>query len=309
MSSKPLYNVSICTFADGSQEYMVSSNPICCRSHKKDPLSFLGCRKLDKDSSDSYTPFGSADYEIVDDDMFREFSDSESSVSESLDEGLVLYRKIRSETESIRRSRRSVEIIARANRWDYFVTLTFDPKKVDSFDYYASTRAFQKWCKAMKRKNPSMQFIFVIEKHPTSGRYHLHGLLSGCCLSLVLSAKCEKRLKGIFNIPFDYDLGFTEVSLVKDTGAASKYISKYIGKALGEVPKGANRYFVSNGVKRLEDIRETFLFDDEELPLVLDTLRGIADRVSSSFVDVIHTTFTYFKVFAPSPLSGSVALT
>lgn len=302
------YNVSVVTFADGSQDIFVVDKAIVPRSHKKHTLPVPGCREFSEDercSSVAYTPFGFADREIVDDEVFfRDLADD----AEPLDEKLVQYRKDRSDQESIRRARRIVETTARANLWDYFVTLTFDPQRVDSFDYAAVSEAVQKWRKSMKRKYPSMEYVLVFEKHQ-SGRYHLHGLLSGCSLHLVPSACKAKRDQGIYNIPSDYDLGYTEVSLVRDTGAASRYISKYIGKALGEVPAGASRYLVSHGVKRLEDVRETFLYDSEDLPLVIETFRGIADRISNAFVDVIDTTFTYFKVFAPKPLPAAVALT
>lgn len=300
------YNVAFISLADGSQEIVTYSRPIDTRLSSENPRS-SGVRKLSDDESS--TPFGDADYDICDDSTF--FSDCVSP------ENLAL-RKRHSEINSIKRARKSVDYIGKCNDWSngYFVTLTFNPDVLNSYDYFVCQDAVIKWLDCMRHRYPGMEYLLVFEKHK-SGRYHVHALIRGCELRLVpaVNAKTGKHIymkgKQIFNLSLDeYKLGLTTVSYIENSRAAAQYISKYIGKALGEVPAGCHRYFASRSLNRLEDCRETFFIDDlYYLSNVIDWLHGIADSVHQVFVDVIKTTVTYFKVFSAGPLSGAVAPT
>ena len=60
--------------------------------------------------------------------------------------------------------------ISRSNDWDYFLTLTFNPEKVNSYDYEEVTKKLSQWIKNMKRKYaPDLKYLLVPERHK-SGR-------------------------------------------------------------------------------------------------------------------------------------------
>lgn len=298
MAGIPLWQISEIKYADGCREYTVTDKAVMSYPRKKEK-KYPGARLL---LDPELSPFGGlVEYEIYDMNLFRSSFEEETFTEEE-----EAYRKLRSERESIRRAKHAVEVIGRANTWDYFFTLTFNPDKVNSYDYDSVADALEKWLDCMKHRYSSMQWLLVLEKHK-SGRYHSHALVSGCPdIRLIPAVKKSGKIVYtktgdiVYNMPLEYDYGFTTVTHVKDSGAAAMYISKYIGKALGEVPAGKKRYWASRGLKRLKDIRTTWLFETvEEYETAVDTIMGIADKIHKSFVEAIKTTFTYVKVFAP----------
>ena len=46
---------------------------------------------------------------------------------------------------SLRRAKGKIYDYSRANEWDWFVTLTFAPEKVDRYDYSSCTKKLSKW--------------------------------------------------------------------------------------------------------------------------------------------------------------------
>lgn len=310
--SRPLRNVRRIQFSDGSEEVIVSDRPVMSCPREEETRFVLppaGCEVIRKDS-DKITPFGEeALYLVVNHDLFSRAEEITQDLEPS--EEVKALRKERSEKESIRRAKREVEIIGRCNDWTggYFLTLTFDDELVNALDYDACYSAVEKWLDCMRKRYASMQYILVFEKHPSSGRYHVHGLLRGCSLRLLPAQNPHtgklifKNGKQIFNLDSkEYKYGFTTVSRVADSGAAAMYISKYIGKALGEVPSGCHRYLASRTLQRLKDVAQDFLYETAgELELVKETLLGLADRVNSVFVKITGTTFTYYKMFAAPP--------
>ena len=54
-------------------------------------------------------------------------------------------QKEHSNTVSVNRSKNNMFRIARSNNWDYFITLTFDQKKIDSSDYDLISKLMTKY--------------------------------------------------------------------------------------------------------------------------------------------------------------------
>lgn len=158
--------------------------------------------------------------------------------------------------DNINRSIQAVFDIALLNDFDYFVTLTFDPKKVNSSDYDLVHDVFLKWLKYYRKKYKSdFRYLFVAELHK-SGRVHFHGLVSsvfdmvdsGCvivpCFDRpvhlhklscdVCGLVCDQRV--VYNMP-EWRYGFSSAvrfQKVDDgyngTTAIAKYLVKYITK-------------------------------------------------------------------------------
>ena len=92
-----------------------------------------------------------------------------------------LYDKIsdikRSIEVSRNRAKNMIYDYARTNDFEYFVTMTFNPDKVDSFNYVACSQKLSDWLKNLRRRvAPDIRYLFVPELHK-SGRYHFHGIL------------------------------------------------------------------------------------------------------------------------------------
>jgi hypothetical protein len=151
---------------------------------------------------------------------------------------------------SARRSKNMIYDYARANIWEWFVTITFDPKKVDSLNYDVCTKKLSQWLKNIRKRHcRDMKYLFVPELHK-SGRYHFHGIISDC-EGLEFTDSNHKTNDGevIYNIG-KYKLGFTTATKVKDTQKVSMYIAKYVTKDLTSTIKGKRRYWQSKNCKK-----------------------------------------------------------
>lgn len=143
---------------------------------------------------------------------------------------------------SMRRARAKLRRLALANRFEYFVTLTLDPAKIDRYDGAAVTKALSQWCDNMVRRH-GLRYILVPERHK-DGAFHFHGFMGGPGLEAVDS---NHRIAGrpVFNLP-QWRLGFsTAQPLYGEYAAAVAYCCKYIGKQEGERPLG--RWYYSGG--------------------------------------------------------------
>ena len=161
-----------------------------------------------------------------------------------------------------RRARANVRRVALASSFKYFVTLTFDPARVDSMDPAAVVKAMSIWCDNNVRRK-GLAYVLVPELHK-SGRVHFHGFFndalpavdSGC-----LKIPGQKRLKKpktkkeraelisagaqvVYNLP-NWTYGFTTaLELVGSYPAAVAYVCKYIGK---DAQKIGGRWYYSGG--------------------------------------------------------------
>lgn len=183
---------------------------------------------------------------------------------------------------SMRRARAQLRRLALANRFDYFVTLTLDPEKIDRYDGAAVVKALGQWCDNMVRRH-GLRYILVPERHK-DGAFHFHGFMAGEGLKAVDSGvKWDGR--PVYNLP-QWTLGFTTAQQLYGTySAAVGYCCKYIGKQQGERPLG--RWYYSGGA----------LAKPEKTYAALD-FRGLAEDYKSEAVEleipgtkllVIHT--------------------
>lgn len=205
--------------------------------------------------------------------------------------------KIRSEIESIKRTRKQVDIYGRANIWKYFVTLTFDPEKIDSYNYDLVKKITKKWLDKIRHRYTDVRYLLVFEKHK-SGRYHIHALFANCNFNLKYSGKKGKNNTLLYNMEsLDYDMGYTTVSYIKDSAAAGRYLSKYIGKSLGEVPDQAKRYWATKNLTNKNDItKKRYIMDQKQKEQFINVLKELADRFHDYYIKTIDNTITYFHL-------------
>ena len=143
---------------------------------------------------------------------------------------------------SMRRARSKLRRLALANQFDYFVTLTLDPEKIDRFDGAAVTKALGRWCDNMVRRH-GLRYILVPERHK-DGAFHFHGFMAGDGLQAVDSG-VEWDGRPVLNLP-QWPYGFTTAqTLYGEYSAAVGYCCKYIGKQEDQRPLG--RWYYSGG--------------------------------------------------------------
>ena len=143
---------------------------------------------------------------------------------------------------SMRRARAKLRRMALANAFDYFVTLTLDPARIDRYDGAAVTRALGQWCDNMVRRH-GLRYMLVPERHK-DGAFHFHGFMAGEGL-IAADSGVRWADRPVYNLP-QWTLGFTTAQrLYGEYSAAVGYCCKYIGKQEGQRPLG--RWYYSGG--------------------------------------------------------------
>lgn len=129
--------------------------------------------------------------------------------------------------------------LALNNTWQYFLTITFNPKEVgEPYSHEKAIALLTKWIDNQKHQNKNMSYILVSEFHKESGNLHFHGLFSNVPKWKLTEAKNPKTGKlifkdgvQIFNLN-NYKYGFTTISYIKDSERVAHYLSKYITKEI-----------------------------------------------------------------------------
>lgn len=171
---------------------------------------------------------------------------------------------------SARRAAAKLRRLALANDFEYFVTLTFDPEKVDSFDAAAVGKILNRWTDNMVRRH-GLRYVIAPELHK-SGRIHLHGFFAGAGLKVVESGHVDSCGHPVYNLP-QWGYGFsTAIRLYGNYHAAVGYCTKYITKLEGQRIMG--RWYYSGGTLR-EPERDML---DAEYRKMVDTYFPIGPR-------------------------------
>lgn len=157
---------------------------------------------------------------------------------------------------STRRAKNTVTDYALCNKFELFITLTFNQKLNDSFDYDYCKKLVSKWINNQRRHSPQLRYILVAEKHK-SGAIHFHALFGNYngILSPAINNKKNSKYFGkeiykngkqIFNLD-GWKYGFSTASYIKNTTAAARYIQKYLTKDFIEA-FNKKRFWVSRGL-------------------------------------------------------------
>ena len=140
--------------------------------------------------------------------------------------------------------------ISRANTWEYFLTFTFDRKKIDSSNYDLLCEKVSIWLNNLKKRYaPDLKYLIVPELHKDGVHYHFHGLLANTGNIKFIDSGIRVKNRIIYNMD-NWKYGFSTASKVSDSGRVSSYITKYITKDLCVVGKGKKRYWCSNNCDR-----------------------------------------------------------
>lgn len=150
---------------------------------------------------------------------------------------------------NMNRSIQKVYDLARCNEFRWFITLTFDPNKVNRYDYDSCVDAIKRFTDRL-RKNGN-KWLIVPEQHK-DGAYHFHGLVTGELPLKDSGRRCYNEKSGqeykIYNLA-NYDYGFTTATEIVDSSRTASYIAKYLTKDI-TVPKGRKCYWASKSLAR-----------------------------------------------------------
>lgn len=189
-------------------------------------------------------PGGTVQYMFSERVKQRDFSSDSSSVQH---DGSSVERK---KLENQSRRKQKIYDLARSNSFDWFVTLTFDPDRVDRFDYDSCSSALYSFTHLLAKKG-GFRWIIVPEQHK-NGAYHFHGLIGGD-LSLSRALHPDSGLplsdrsgRAIYNVT-DYQAGFTTATAITDQARAASYLTKYLTKSI-QVPRGKKGYWASRNL-------------------------------------------------------------
>lgn len=152
--------------------------------------------------------------------------------------------------------KRKIRGYALANDFEWFVTLTLDPKKNDSFNYEESKKLLLKWCRHMRDIYGKFDYIIIPEFHK-SGAVHFHGLLGDIPANFVEATHPVSRQpisrneRQVYNLA-DWKHGFTDCEKIIDSEKTASYLTKYITKELmtNKEMFRKKRYFSSKGLKK-----------------------------------------------------------
>lgn len=152
--------------------------------------------------------------------------------------------------------RRRIKWYALSNDFRWFVTLTFDPEKIDSFDFEIAKKALLKWCRLMRDRYKRFDYIIIPELHQ-SGAVHFHGLFGDMPANFVAAThpRTGKPLvrndRQVYNL-IDWEYGFSDCEQVESPERAASYITKYVTTALltNKEMYNKKRYFNSQGLHK-----------------------------------------------------------
>lgn len=152
--------------------------------------------------------------------------------------------------------RRRIKGYALSNNFRWFVTLTFSPERVDSFDYETAKNTLLKWCRRIRDRYKRFDYLMIPELHK-SGAVHFHGLLGDVPARFVEAAnpKTGKAIirhgRKVYNL-MEWEYGFSDCEEIESPEKAASYITKYVTTALLTDKKMYNkkRYFNSQGLSK-----------------------------------------------------------
>jgi len=169
--------------------------------------------------------------------------------------------------ESLRRTRTTIFDYALSNNFSYFVTFTFNPKKVDRYSIESTSNIMKYWLNRQKKHSPNFAYVIVPEFHK-DGAIHFHALIRDYNAELK-STNVFQNGKRVYNLT-GFTAGFTNAQkLDDDQTKAAAYLTKYITKdMINRFNK--RRYWASKNlykpVKRYESLSElgldSYIFDD-----------------------------------------------
>lgn len=164
--------------------------------------------------------------------------------------------------ESMRRTKNKIKGYIYATQWDYFVTLTLDPKKINRYSRDELLKKMNSILTNYKKHNPDIKYVLIPEFHKDKA-IHLHGFIKD--VPDVKKTRLKNKYgRNIYNWNLWAEkLGNTRLDIVPDTEERLKmyhYCMKYITIEMMIHLINKKRYFASKGL--LQPNAKYLLSDD-----------------------------------------------
>lgn len=174
-------------------------------------------------------------------------------------------------SRNISRARTKIFELAYSNHWQWFVTLTLDPSKYNRADLDKFHKDLVLWLRYQSQKLGSkIDFLIVPEKHSDGESWHMHGLFRGIPVEVLhqlrigqdkMSSYQAKKIRAgtptYIWLDYQKKFGFCDIERIGSEEAVSKYITKYVTKALASSVSevGGHLYYRSRGLNEAEIIK------------------------------------------------------
>lgn len=163
---------------------------------------------------------------------------------------------------NISRAKNMIFEYANCNDFEYFITLSLDQKKYDRYDLAKFIKDLGRFIRNTRQYyNSDIQYILIPEQHK-DGAWHMHGLIKG-----ITKDHLQINNNGYLDwVKYSDKFGFCSIDPIKSKIAVSKYILKYVRKALAvelEREKEKKLYYNSRGLKRAIKVSEGTLPSSE----------------------------------------------
>lgn len=194
----------------------------------------------------------------------KRYIEEKSRVSEKIMQELKANRtrvvNDRKLENNLSRAKSKVRELVLCNDFEYFVTLTLSPNKIERTDLKKAITKLNRVISDMnKGREERVRYVLIPERHK-SGAWHFHGFLHGLC---------EKDIRINKNgykewMQYADKMGYTNLTPLQNKDKAASYCLKYITKDLARSvqKRGAHVYYASKGLKKAEVIyRGTGMYD------------------------------------------------
>lgn len=199
---------------------------------------------------------------------------------------------------SLSRTKKRIYDYARSNEFTYFVTLTFNPEKVDSYSCDDSYKHMSTWLNNMRKKYPDLKYLGVPELHK-SGRFHFHFLMSDDIKSDLSDSGKKDKGHIIYNVG-SYRLGWSTAIEIYDKHKVPSYMVKYISKDLKERSPNKRRYWNSHNLVLPRSFATYMEMDKfEEMLEKLDITYSTTKQTDASFADIYEITLDSLSEIYP----------
>ncbi len=192
------------------------------------------------------------------------------------------------------RTKQKLFELARSNKWEWFITLTFDRAKVDSSNYQELTKIVSKWLNNIRNRSCNeLKYLLVPELHKDGKHYHFHGLLANADNLNFIDSGIMKNNKIVYNME-KWKYGFSTATKVADYNRVCSYIAKYITKDLLEETKGKKRYWASRNLEK--PLVEDYAMTNDEIEQWKMEVLNMASHVKTQDIEIIGQSVTYVEV-------------
>lgn len=166
-----------------------------------------------------------------------------------------------------------------SNDWDYFITLTFDPAKVDRDNEEEIKYSWSKFRQTLQYYNKEVKIIAIPERHPRSGKLHLHCLVGDIDLNSYLTRAINPHTnkpifskgRAVYNLNL-FHFGFsTCVKTDRNNIKIANYLTKYVIKDFGTIGYNKKSYYNTHNLS-FKNKEYTYLDDKQYIEFCNSTI-------------------------------------